>query len=103
VMRSRVEGSDVIARTAASKAEPPERRGITVIVAAFGAGKGRDLQRFRLNAFDERGRVPTTCPDCPAGRQTAPDRTVSRSPSWRFLAGRRVRGRMLARCEAAAG
>lgn len=56
VMRSRDEEPDAIARAAAPMTESPERRGITVMVglgAAFGAGKGRYLQRFRLKAFDE--------------------------------------------------
>ena len=50
VMQSQGETSSVIARTADAMA-PPERRGIFVIAgigAAFGAGKPRYLERFRL-------------------------------------------------------
>ncbi len=55
VMKSRDEAADVIARAAGTTTDPPERRGITVIVglgAAFGAGKPRYLERFRLKVFD---------------------------------------------------
>jgi hypothetical protein len=51
VMQSQSETSSLIARTADAMAVPPERRGIFVIAgigAAFGAGKSRYLERFRL-------------------------------------------------------
>lgn len=51
VMRARDEVSDAIARSAEPTAEPRERNGLTVLVglgAAFGAGKPRYLERFRL-------------------------------------------------------
>lgn len=54
VMKIRDEVSDVVARTSGASMEP-ERRGITVIVglgAAFGAGKPRYLERFRLKSLD---------------------------------------------------
>jgi hypothetical protein len=51
VMQSQGETSGVIARTADAMPVQPERRGIFVIAgigAAFGAGKPRYLERFRL-------------------------------------------------------
>jgi hypothetical protein len=55
VMSSRDEGADVIAHAAGTMIEQPPRRGMTVMVglgAAFGAGKPRYLERFRVKAFD---------------------------------------------------
>ena len=55
VMKSRGEVSDVIARAAGATTDQPERSGVTVLVglgAAFGAGKQRYLERFRLKPFE---------------------------------------------------
>lgn len=51
VMRSRDDAPDVLARTAGPIIAPSEPHGITVIVglgAAFGVGKPRYLERFRI-------------------------------------------------------
>jgi hypothetical protein len=55
VMKSRDDTSGVVARTAETMIDQPERHGITVIVglgAAFGAGSPRYLERFRLKSLD---------------------------------------------------
>ena len=54
VMSSRDEATVAIARAAGMMTEPPQR-GMTVMVglgAAFGAGKPRYLERFRVKPFD---------------------------------------------------
>jgi hypothetical protein len=56
VMSARDDGAEALARAAGATAEPPPRRGVTVLVglgAAFGAGTPSYLERFRRKAFDE--------------------------------------------------
>jgi hypothetical protein len=55
VMSSRDEAPDVLARTAGPLTDQPQRGGMTVMVglgAAFGVGKSRYLERFRLKSVD---------------------------------------------------
>lgn len=55
VMKSRDDASGVLARTAGPVGEPSERTGTTVLIglgAAFGVGKPRYLERFRMKDLD---------------------------------------------------
>jgi hypothetical protein len=55
VMRSRDDAPEVIARAAEPGTAQATQRGVTVLVglgAAFGAGKPRYLERFRLKSLD---------------------------------------------------